>query len=103
MLPEGLILVGWAASLVGNRRSLQFAHFGFFFLCLDNFCENVLHHPEHIIFFGVWCLVLETLALVTLLDRGCSLDSSTLKIIPVFWHNRGEKPAISEFLRGSLP
>ena len=38
----------------------------------DSFCENELHHTQHIsVFCAIWFLVSETLALETLLDRGC--------------------------------
>ena len=45
---------------------------GFFSFCLDSFCANELHHTQHIsVFDTIWCLVPKTLALKTLLDRGC--------------------------------
>ena len=43
-------------------------------------------HNIFLFFSAILCLVPETLALETLLDRGCYSKFLDLKIMPVFWH-----------------
>ena len=73
MLPKSLILVRKAASVIGDMRPPTVCAFWDFFLCLDNFCANDIHHTQHIsVLSTILCLVPKTLVLETLLDRGCS-------------------------------
>ena len=83
MLPEGLTVGSRTSSVVGDMRSLQLAHFGLLFLCLDSFCANELHHTQHIfvflVQFGALCSHLNCC-----LIEGVVLNSLTLKIMPVY-------------------
>ena len=81
-------LYNWQHEAPYNLRTLAS-----FFLYLGNFCVNEFHHKQHI--FRFCCLVSETLTLKTLKDRGVVLNSSTLKIMPVFWHDIQVPPEIS--------
>ena len=61
---------------------------GFFGLCLDSFCVNGIHHTQHIsVFLARFCaLCPEPWHLKYCCIEGLVRNSSTLKIMPVFWH-----------------
>ena len=72
MLSESLIFVRRTAYVIGDMRPPTVCTFWDFYLCLDSFCANDLHCTQHIsVFSTILCLVPKTLALETLLDRGC--------------------------------
>ena len=73
MLPESLILVCRTASVVGDMRSSTICTFWVpFFSAWTAFVRMCFSTQNTFWFFGaIWCFVLKTLALVTLLDRGC--------------------------------
>ena len=52
------------------------------------------------VFVAVWCLVSETLVIKTLKDQ--VLNSSNLKIMPVFWHTSPPEISVSASLGLSL-
>ena len=66
----------------------------FFFICLDSFCENELHHTQHtfLVQFGALCP--KPCHLKDCWIEVVVLNSSTLKIMPVFWHTNS--PEISD-------
>ena len=61
---------------------------GVFCLCLDSFYVNEFHHTKHISVF--WCNLVpcsrKPWHLKHCWIEGVILNSSTLKIMPVFWH-----------------
>ena len=72
-------LCSWRHGILYSLRILGF------FLCLDNFCENELHHTQHIsVEFCALCP--KPWHLKHCWIEGVILNSSTLKIMPVFWH-----------------
>ena len=60
----------------------------FFCFCLDSLCVNELHHTQHIsVFLVQFCaLCPKPWHLKHCWIEGVILNSSTLKIMPVFWH-----------------
>ena len=105
MLPEGLIHVGRAASAVGDMGSSTTGTFWILFFCWDSFCENELHHTQHIsvffVQFGALCL--KPWHLKHCWIESVVLNSSTLKIMPVFWHtNPPEMSASACFVSSHL-
>ena len=67
---------------------------GSFFLCLDSFCENDLHHTQPISgFFGALCP--KSWHLKHRWITSIVLNSSTLKIILVFWHTDPPEMSVS--------
>ena len=88
MLPKSLILVCRTASVIGDMGPLQFAHFGFFlFLFGQSLCEKASPHTTHFCFLVQFCaLCPKPCHLKHCWIEGVILNSSTLKIMPVFWH-----------------
>ena len=88
MLPESLILVRRTASVIGDMRPPTVCTFWGSFICLDNFCANELHHTQHISVLLVQCCALcpKPWHLKHCWIEGVIPNSSTLKIMPVFWH-----------------
>ena len=66
---------------------------GLFSLCLDSFCANELHHTQHIsvflVQFGALCP--KPWHLKHCWIESAVLNSSTLKIMPVFWHTESPR------------
>ena len=61
---------------------------GFFCFCFDSHCVNELHHTQHIsVFLVQFCaLCRKPWHLKHCWIEGVILNSSTFKIMPVFWH-----------------
>ena len=72
MLPKSLILVSRAASVIGDMRPPTVCTFWGFLSVLGSFCANELHYTQHVsVFSTILYLGPKSLALETLLDRGC--------------------------------
>ena len=88
MLPEGLILASRTTFVVGNMRSSTISTFWFpfFFVraVLMRMCFTT--HNTFWLFGAVYCLVQKPWHLKHCWIEGVVLNSSTLKIMPVFWH-----------------
>ena len=88
MLPESLILVCRAASVIGDMGLPTVCTFwGFLFLFGQSLCEWSSPHTTHFCFLVQFCaLCLKHWHLKHCWIEGVILNSSTLKIMPVFWH-----------------
>ena len=93
MLPKSLILVCRTASVIGDMRPictfcLQFAHFRVFWSLFGQFlCEWASPHTTHFCFLVQFCaLCPKPWHLKHCCIEGVIRNSSTLKIMPVFWH-----------------
>ena len=88
MLPKSLILVWRTASVIGDMRPLQFAHSGVFWSLFGQFlCEWTSPHTTHFCFLVQFCaLCPKPWHLKHCWIEGVTRNSSTLKIMPVFWH-----------------
>ena len=88
MLPKGLVLICWTASVVGNMRLPKICAFWFSFLFVWTvFVWTSFTRQNSFLVSGtVWCLVPEPWHLKHWRVEGVFLNSSTLEIMPVFWH-----------------
>ena len=88
MLPKSLILVCRTASVIGDMGPPTVAHFGvFLFLFGQSLCEWASPHTTHFCFLVQFCaLCPKPWHLKHCWIEGVILNSSTLKIMPVFWH-----------------
>ena len=88
MLPKCLILVCRTASVIGDMRPPKFAHFGVFWSLFGQFlCEWASPHTTHFCFLVQFCaLCPKPWHLKHCWIEGIIQNSSTLKIMPVFWH-----------------
>ena len=89
MLPKSLILVRTTASVIGDMRPPTVCTFWFFFLSLFGqfLCESASPHTTHFCFLVQLCALCPNLwHLKHCWMEGVILNSSTLKIMLVFWH-----------------
>ena len=88
MLPKGVIFVHRTASVVGDMRSRTICTFwaSFFFVWTVFVRMSFTTHNTFLFFSTIWCLVPRILAIEHCWIEGLVLNSSTLKIMLVFWH-----------------